>query len=170
MNSEETILEYTGHLTFSTTGRLLTMLKSKLGKKGLNSRFYKPILSVMIEVLENVYKNSDQYLHDLYVCEKYIPHFKLTTHNNSYFIYCSNPIRNEKVEALEKKLELVNSLSVEELRLLYRQTIANGQFTNKGGAGLGIIEMAKISGNPIHFSFEKINSNFSFYSIKILFD
>ena len=55
------ILEYKGHLTFSTIGMLLTMLKHKMVQDGIKIGVYKRIMSVMIEALENVYKNFDSY-------------------------------------------------------------------------------------------------------------
>ena len=170
MGSQEIILEYRGHLTFSTIGRLLTILKKKMKANGIQLGIYKKILSVMIEVLENVYKYSDQYQHIHFISRHYIPYFKITRNETSYYIYCSNPVKNEHVPYLERKLETVNSKNLEELKLLYRQTIANGKFSSKGGAGLGIIEMAKISNNPLEYKFEEINKDFSFFSLKIKFN
>jgi hypothetical protein len=170
MGKQDIIIEYKGHLTFSTTGRLLTLLKYKMKKQGIEPGIYKKILSIMIEALENIYKNSDQYKEYRDICEKYIPEFRLTKNENSYYIYCANPIRNELIPNLREKLKLVNKKDFEELRLLYRKTIADGKFTNKGGAGLGIIEMAKISGNPLGYNFEEINETFSYYSLEIKFN
>ena len=56
MEDKQLILEYKGHLTFSTIGRLLTMLKHKMVQNSIKVGKYKRILSVMIEALENVYK------------------------------------------------------------------------------------------------------------------
>jgi len=53
--------------------------------------------------------------------------------------------------------------------VLYRQTITNGKFTDKGGAGLGLIEMAKITNNPIKYRFESINDQFSLYYLILTF-
>jgi hypothetical protein len=170
MGDEKIILEYTGHLTFSTVGRLLTILKHKMKKKGLHLGAYKKILSIMIEVLENIYKYSDQY-HDIqFIVQNHIPTFKIVQNQESYFIRSSNPIRNLHVPPLKSHLELVNSKSSEELRIFYREKICDGKFSDKGGAGLGIIEIAKISGNPLKFHFEKINEQFSAFHLEVRFN
>jgi Family of unknown function (DUF6272) len=169
MDNREIILEYTGHLTFSTIGRLLTMLKYKMVEKGIKVGIYKRILSVMIEALENIYKNSDQYSNDSFILKNHIPTFSLERENGLYSIKVSNPIHNALVDKLKEKIDRVNSKTPEELKIFYRHTISNGHFTPKGGAGLGIIEMSKISGNPLVYSFDKINEEYSIYSLQINF-
>lgn len=170
MNDQEKIIEYRGHLAFSTTGRMLTILKCKMERNGIHVSIYKRILSVVIEALENVYKYNDQYQDIRFIAQNHIPYFRISKNHTAYYIHCCNPLKNEHVPALKEKLEDVNSRNFEELRLLYRETISNGQFSNKGGAGLGIIEMAKISGNPLTYNFEKINDEFSYYSLTVKFD
>jgi hypothetical protein len=130
---------------------------------------YKRIISVMIEALENIYKYSDQYQSDPHVSKKYLPQFLLGRNNGKYEIRVSNPVKLEHAESLKEKLDLVNTISHDDLKILYRHTITNGKFTAKGGAGLGIIEMAKISGNPLQYSFTPINGNFFEYSLIISF-
>ena len=169
MTEREVILEYTGHLSFSTTGRLLTMLKGKMSDMGIPLTVYKKILSVLIEVLENVYKYSENYQQDHFILRNYVPCITLTRNYSSYSLHCSNPILNHHVSGLQNKLEIVNSKNYEELRAYYHQTITNGKFSDKGGAGLGIIDMAKISGNPLSFAFSRINEEYSLYRLEILF-
>jgi hypothetical protein len=49
------------------------------------------------------------------------------------------------------------------LRKLFRATLMDGQFTKKGGAGLGFIEMSKVAGGKIQYKIEPINETYSFY-------
>jgi hypothetical protein len=169
MDNREVILEYTGHLSFSTIGRLLTLLKYKMVEKGIKVGIYKRILSVMIEALENIYKNSDQYSDNSFILNSYIPTFSLEREKGKYSVKVSNPVHNALIKKLKEKIETVNSKTPEELKIFYRQTISNGHFTPKGGAGLGILEMSKISGNPLVFSFTKINEEYSLFSLEINF-
>jgi len=123
----------------------------------------------MIEVLENIYKNADQYQENAYISKNIIPTFRIVRENNAYYIQSTNPIKTRHSLILQKKIDRINKTNEAELKLLYRQTISNGQFTDKGGAGLGLIEMAKISGNAIEYEFEPIDDEFSLYRLKIVF-
>ena len=169
MGEREIILEYSGHLTFSTIGRLLTMLKNKVPEKGIRIGMYKRLLSVTIEVLENIYKYSDQYKNDHYITRNFIPSFLIDRSGDIYYIRVSNPIKNSDIQKLREKIDFVNTKTTDELKILYRQTITNGIFTPKGGAGLGIIEMAKISRNRLSYHFEPINGHFSRFSLTVTF-
>jgi hypothetical protein len=169
MAKQTTILEYKGHPTFSTIGRLLTQLKKKMGNNGAKVGFYKRMLSVMIETLENVYKYSDHYTNETYIYKYHLPTFLVELIQDHYIITVSNPIRKEDGAKLRGKIDMVNSKNADELKALYRQTISNGKFTEKGGAGLGIIEMAKISGNPLEYNFTPINDRFDLYTLRIVF-
>ena len=166
----EVMLEYKGHLTFSTIGRLLTMLKHVMVRHQIKTGIYKRIITVMIEALENVYKNSDTYHHNEFIRKNYLPSFRLLKNKHSYKIIVANPVKLEDVPGLKEKIDSINGRSVEELKLLYRQTITDGQFSDKGGAGLGLLEMAKISGKPLNYSFKPINDQFAEYSLTIDFE
>ena len=81
----------------------------------------------------------------------------------------TNPIHNSDIDLLKKKIDRVNNKTREELKALYRDTITNGHFSPKGGAGLGFIEMAKTSGNNLEYSFRKISGEFSVYTFCVIF-
>ena len=170
MKDHEIILEYIGHPTFSTIGRILTMLKYKMIEKGIEPGIYKRILSVIIEALENVYKYSDNYNTEPHIYKNFSPHLKLEKNSQSYFITVKNPVKKKDAEGLKAKIENINNKKTDELKLFYRQTISNGKFSKKGGAGLGLIEMAKISGNKLGYKFDHINNDYKLYTLTIQFD
>ena len=166
----EILLEYKGHLTYSTIGRLLTMLKHVMVRHTIKTGVYKRILSVMIEALENIYKNSDAYHNNAFIRKNHLPSFQLFRDDHAYKIFVSNPVKLDVAPLLKEKIDMINSKSSEELKLLYRQIITNGQFTEKGGAGLGLIEIAKISRRPLVYSFKPIDGHFAEYSLTIEFE
>jgi len=80
-----------------------------------------------------------------------------------YFITSGNLIRNENVAELKTKLNEVNILDKNSLRKLYVDVLANKGFSEKGGAGLGLIEIARKSGQKIEFVFDKFQDNHSIF-------
>ncbi len=130
---------------------------------------YKKILSIMIEILENIYKYSDEYHDNKYLVQNYIPEFSIMQNKSHYYIRSSNPIKKEHIPELKTRLDQINAKSLEELKLFYREKICDGKFSDKGGAGLGLIEIAKISGKPLKYRFTKINNNFSSYHLEVQF-
>jgi len=138
-------------------------------EKGIKLGIYKRLLGVMIEALENIYKYSDQYQDIQTIDKNYLPTFILERKDQTYIIRTTSAIKNSDILRLKEKIELINTKSPEELKALYRQTITDGHFTAKGGAGLGLIEMAKITNNTLGYRFEPINKDFSLYHLILTF-
>jgi hypothetical protein len=81
----------------------------------------------------------------------------------SYNIITGNVIKNEKVPSLKESLEKVNSLSKEDLAKLYRKQMREGTISDKGGAGLGLIDIAKKTGSKLNYQFKELNDEVSFF-------
>lgn len=161
------ILNYEGVLDFETIGVLIGKLQSIVKRLNTKIYIYKKVLSVMIESLENIYKYySDKDFNSL--PEGHIPNFQIISEGNSFIIHVSNPVRVSDIPKVKNKLESINKLDHHGLKELYKNTITNGQFSDKGGAGLGFIEMAKISGRKLEFSFNEIDTNFAIFNLSII--
>lgn len=163
------ILNHTGLLTFSSIDTLLARFKYVAQEHEIRFAVYKKILSVMIESLENVCKYNDVY--EPLVTEKreYLPTFDIQMNSDEIRLVTTNPVLNEEVDILKKRIEQVNNKSREELKAMYIDTITDGKFSTKGGAGLGFIEMAKTSGQNLQYTFEPINDHFSLYTFTVTF-
>ncbi len=79
--------------------------------------------------------------------------FGISNRNGMFHIYSSNLIPNDEAGKIESKLQLVNNLGPEELKAYYQEVLSVGALSSKGGAGLGLIEMARKSGRPLQFQF-----------------
>lgn len=161
------LIEYNGSLTFSTINQLLTKLKEQMDLLGEKLATYKRILIIMVEVLENIHKYIESQQGKVSSTSQMQIDFKLTKTDAVYCISASNPVTCEAKNLISGKLDLINGLNHEDLKKLYRQIISNGQFTKEGGAGLGFIEIAKTSQNKINYSFEKLDDELLYYTIKL---
>ena len=85
-----------------------------------------------------------------------------------YNISQGNLIRNEHLDNLKEKLDRVNSMDQEELKQQYKGILAEAAMSEKGGAGLGLIEIARRSGNKIRYSFKPVDDTYSFFYMDTL--
>jgi hypothetical protein len=60
-------------------------------------------------------------------------------------------------------LEQVNSLDKDELTELYKKQIKEGRLSEKGGAGLGFIDIKRKTGRNLEYHFLPINDVSSFF-------
>jgi hypothetical protein len=84
-----------------------------------------------------------------------------------YSIITGNYILNENVSGLKKRIDEINALTKEEFKEYYKQVLDNGEMSLKGGGGLGIIDIARKSGEKLEYEFLSLPNNVSFFILKI---
>jgi hypothetical protein len=165
----KSILSYRGPLSFSTIDWLLSEFKMAAHDHDLSFKTYKKMISIMIEALENVTKYSDQFNCNGDKNSGFCPSCQISRNTSNIELITENPVKNEDVNPLRARIDAVNKRNKEELKELYKTTITNGEFTSKGGAGLGFIEMAKTAGNKLEYTFENLTEDYALYTIRIIF-
>lgn len=164
---EVTLINYRGSIRYETIGELIHHFKTQAPLFGMPLGTYKRILLVMIESLENIMKHSeDQELSG----DGNMPRLSITLRDNQYIIESSNPVHSVHMPDLKSRIDMINNLDQQGLKKLYKETMTNGVFTKHGGAGLGLIEIAKISCSPILYDFQPINENFIRFSQRVVVD
>ena len=146
---------------------LLNDLNNKKETYQINPVQYKKLLTLMIEILENVLKYSDRF--EVFVLDfpDYQPEFELILNDEGFILTSRNPVRDKDKIEISSRIDKINTSDDDELKKIYRDTITNGIFTEKGGAGLGFIEMAKITTNTIVYSFKPIDKGFSYFEVTL---
>jgi len=160
----EELLRHFGPLSYEEIGFLLNKMAALLDKRGMNITIRKKVYAAMVESLENIYKHQDFINDD----NAYLPKFSLFADSQNLSLFVSNSILNHKVTLLKSKLDKVNSLDKDGLKDLYKNTILSGNVSPKGGAGLGIINIAKVSENKINYTFTTISEKYSYFTLNIL--
>ena len=114
------------------------------------------VYHVLVECLQNICKHGDE---KEYSDDKAIGKGILLVGNNEsqYMVTTGNLIGNEHVESLVETLNRVNSLDTKEIKTQYKKALKASVISDKGGAGLGFIDMVKKTGNPVEFNVKKVN-------------
>jgi len=154
---------YSGNFSDEITNKLIELSEYNINNIDALSKMKKKASFLMAECFQNIVRHGEKY--------KEVPSdgFFLTKNwGGVYYITSGNLIEKQKIENLKNQLEKVNSLSKEELKILYREVLENSEISEKGGAGLGLIEMARKSGQKLDYLFENKNDNFSYFYNQIL--
>lgn len=167
---EETLIDFTGPVQHETIGELIHELKHKSQRLGIKTGTYKKLLLVMIEALENIIKYNEYPPQSNGSSQPAFPTLKVERKPSQFRITTSNILNNSRINVISDKINYLNSLDPQGLKEYYKNTITNGEFSHKGGAGLGLIEMAKMSPYKIDFHFSAYNEEFSLYNLQVLID
>lgn len=164
------VIDFHGVIQYETIGELIHKLKSQVHTMGIQIGTYKRILLVMIEALENIMKHSRKPTGVADNEHDFVSTLSITREEHAFKMCSSNILDNRVTPLLQKKIDHLNSLSKQDIKDLYKETITNGEFTSMGGAGLGLIEIAKISGNKIGYEFFPLNEACSRFTLYVTID
>jgi hypothetical protein len=82
-------------------------------------------------------------------------------------IFSSNLVDENTKNFLGDKLSEINVLDKDQIKAYYKQALEESSFSDKGGAGLGLIEMARKSLNPIQTSFVPMGNGVYSYNMQV---
>lgn len=162
MSDHNLILVYEGEFTQEITKSVLSMAEKNLDSIGEEQNIKRKVFNVMVECLQNICKHADTMKKE----EERRAIFMIGKEGDSYAITSGNYIVNENIEGLKAKLDQINNLDKEGLKVLYKELIKTSELSEKGGAGLGFVDIARKSGQKLEFDFEKVNEDNSFFSFK----
>ena len=144
LNQHQLCYAYSGEFTEDLTQHILSLTETGLETESEALPTKKKIYFIMVESLQNITQhqgNSHERMMDGFFC--------VDKFDGVYQVTSGNLVENSQVESLKQKLDMVNSLGGEQLKAYCREILAKGSFSDKGGVGLGLIEIARKSGNNL---------------------
>ena len=119
---------------------------------------------ILVECLQNLYHHS---YFKQNVSDETSVILMIAKKKDGYSIVTGNYILKNSVIKLKDRLEEINEMSKEEMKEYYKAVLNNGTFSEKGGGGLGIIDIARKSSEKLEYGFIPIDQNNSFFSLNV---
>jgi hypothetical protein len=155
-------LAYEGEITHQITKAFTSLTESSLAKEDDFNTVQKKVFHVMVECLQNISKHAEN-RNSIITSKDGRGIFMISKDDTEYNVTTGNVINNDKVPKLRDMLENINSLDKDGLKKLYKQQMREGRLSDRGGAGLGFIDIARKTGQKLIYSFLKINEERSFF-------
>jgi hypothetical protein len=162
MKAHEITLVYEGEITHQITKAFTSLTESNMAKEEESNTVQKKVFHVMVECLQNISKHADSFGSDDFLfAGRGI--FMVSKGDVEYHVTTGNVIENAKIEELTRILDHINVLDKEGLKQLYKTQMREGRLSEKGGAGLGFIDIARKTGRKLEFHFLSIDEENSFF-------
>ena len=161
MRTNDISLVYEGEITHSITKAFTSLTEKKMEEDEEGGKTQKKVFHVMVECLQNISKHADNNITTYSKDGRGI--FMVHKGDEDYKITTGNLIANNKVEDLKESLDLINSMDKDGLKALYKRQIKEGSLSEKKGAGLGFIDIARKTGNRLIYTFKLIDDETSFF-------
>lgn len=166
MERNNILLSFKGEITSDLLTSILQIMENKMENMQEEPKMKKKVYNVLVECLQNLYHHLDEISE---VDEEKVRSaiFMIGKLDGYYSIINGNYILNENINGLKNRLDEVNSLSKEELKEYYKRVLNNGEMSLKGGGGLGMIDIARKTGEKLEYNFLEIDNKVSFFTLKI---
>jgi hypothetical protein len=163
------IVYYKGNIDPDIINKVLDTVEEKLVKENEQSKLRKKVYNVLVESLQNLYHHVDRVPEDFddQTYEKY-GILAINKVKDGYKIVTGNFICSENVEKLEEKIKRINRSSHEEITELYKFILNHQRISSKGGGGLGLVDIARKTGNKLDYTFKEYDDKCSFFYLNIL--
>jgi len=163
MEENQVILAYEGNFSPHITQSVLSLAEQNLDRNVTVNQTKRRAFNIAVECLQNISTHSNPNARNSI--------FIIGKDGDEFYISSGNMIKASKVQDLRRKLDQINNLDAVGLKQLHMQAIKeslNRKDTNN--AGLGLISIARKSGNKLDYEFINIDNENSFFSFQASFD
>ena len=163
------ILFYKGNIDSDVINHILDTVEDKMVEVNDQSRLRKKVYNVLVESLQNLYHHVDKVPEDFedQTSEKF-GMLIVQKVNNGYKIITGNFVHADNIERLEEKIKRINRSSHDEIKELYKFILNHQRISAKGGGGLGLVDIARKTGNKLGYTFKEYSDKYSFFYLDIL--
>lgn len=157
---------YSGSFHDEHTARLIALQEDHLEQEGAPRPARGKLAFVMVEAYQNIVRHRVKDEGLLHGPGRSV--FLLRSTSEAHEVTAINAVRQEDEEKLRVGLERLDGMDLQQLKQVFLRGLQNEERTDRGGAGLGLIEMARRTGNPLRYAFAPIDAQHRLFSLQVL--
>ncbi len=147
------------HILAAIGNYIKTVLRS-------NPKVSKKVFSIFIELAQNIAYYSAEVNNFADEQETGVGTLVIGEFDQRYTFHAGNTVKNEDIVPVIDKCRVINSLDRQGLRK-YKRELRNQPQGKRGGAHIGLIQVALTAANPLDIEVIPIDDEFSFFSLAV---
>lgn len=158
---------FNGYISQNVLGGMGDAIETKLLELNVKNSIASRVFAVFTEQMQNVMnysKNRSANSRDEHESLG-ISVVGFSEEKQKHFIGSGNFIEREDMKVLVEKLDKINSMDREGLKIYYKEIRRSGEGVHKRGAGLGFLEMARKATEPLKYKFLETESGELFFQL-----
>lgn len=169
LQTDDVIFSFKGDISSDVINYILDSVEKKTEEANDPSKIRKKVYNVLVESLQNLYHHVDIVPKEFEDQDsKRFGMIVINRNEKGYYITAGNFITKDKINKLEEKLIKINNSTAEEIKELYKFILHHQKISAKGGGGLGLVDIARKTGNKLDYKFFSFNDEYSFFSLSII--
>ncbi|MEA1887286.1 MAG: SiaB family protein kinase [Bacteroidota bacterium] len=166
--TDDVIFSFKGDISSEVINLILDSVEQKTEQANDPPRIKKKVYNVLVESMQNLYHHVDKPPQDFgEEAPRRFGMIVVKRNEKGYNITTCNFILREKVKKLEEKLDKINQASNEEIKEIYKFVLHHQKISLKGGGGLGLLDIARKTGNDLIYNFYDYNQDYAFFILSI---
>jgi hypothetical protein len=163
------LISFSGSFSHSIIEELGTAVKKYLESSESKKPAMMDVFSVYIEAAQNVRNYSERQLAAGASKSDLDANIVVIARQDEHYqIYAGNAVATADVADLTTRLERLAGMDKAELKTLYKEQLRKERNPDDGGAGLGLIEMARRASEPMRYTFTPIDSGSTYFSLCVV--
>lgn len=171
LNGDDVLIAFKGNVSSELISNVLEVVEARMDDFSEASKIRKKVYNVLVESLQNLYHHIEILPPELQ--QEYDEKFGIlvvSRVNSQYKISTGNFVETDKVAQLKGKIDKINSMSADELKDMYKFILNHQRLSEKGGGGLGLVDIARKTGNTLKYAFHEYNKDYSFFNLDVFID
>ena len=171
LNGGDVLMAFKGSISSELISNVLEVVESRLDEYDESSKIRKKVYNVLVESLQNLYHHIEVLPEAMR--KEYDDKFGIlvvSRQDDKYKISTGNFITQDKVDVLRNKIDKINSMSREELKDMYKFILNHQRLSEKGGGGLGLVDIARKTGNQLDYTFERYDDKYYFFNLDVFIE
>lgn len=167
-SNEKILLAYFGVFSDDITSMLIELSEVYISKTEHLAKLSKKASFLIAESFQNIVRHGivkKELIEEVHYNRNF---YQISILDDCVMLISANVINSSKVSKLNDKIEHINTLNKDELRQLKRDILLNDEMSEKGGAGIGLIEMVNKSKLPLQKLFIPLTQKFSLLMLGIM--
>ena len=163
LKDHEILMCYFGNISFKISNHLINTFKENLNSEEMGRLIFKRVYSSFVECIENITRHTS-------VDDTYGDRFgivNVSQRNGFIIIHSGNMIKIEDIEELENRIKPIKKRSQQELKEDYRRQLMEGKLSSKGGARLGMLQIALNCEGNLDYNFQDVDDTKKFFLLEV---
>jgi len=168
LNGGDVLMAFKGDISGELISNVLEVVESGMDDHNEISKVRKKVYNVLVESLQNLYHHIEVLPEAMQ--GEFGPKFGIivvSRENGHYRISTGNFVTQDKVDVLKNKIDKINSMGKEELKDMYKFILNHQRLSEKGGGGLGLVDIARKTGSKLVYNFEKYDDTYYFFNLDV---
>jgi hypothetical protein len=164
ISHDNIILSYKGPLSDVLLSEFSRDIRRKMQEE--DPKIGKKVFAVFMELAQNVlyYSKEENHFGDK---KDKVGTLVIVLENDFYKLITGNLVYKKDAPLLEEKCKIVNSLDREALREYKRKLRNNPKSEESKGAGIGLVQAALTSANPLGVEIQEVGNNYAFFVVSV---